>query len=83
MPQIVERFMPGIRPSLNWLDYIRHDAPVRRLFRQALVHGAEVTWPEIEEAALDRDKILWIAQGLNARGQENDCLWLRTHLEAK
>ena len=83
MSQIVERFTPGIRPSLNWLDYVRHDAPVRRLFRQALVHGAEVTWPQIEEAALDRDEILWIAQGLNAKGQENDGLWLRGRLDAK
>jgi CubicO group peptidase (beta-lactamase class C family) len=82
MPQIVERFMSGNRSSLNWLDYIRHDAPERRLLREAFVHGAEAVWPAIEEAGLDRDKIIWIAQGLNARGREDDALWLRTRLAA-
>jgi CubicO group peptidase (beta-lactamase class C family) len=83
MPQIIERFMPGSRSSLNWLDYVRHDAPVRRLLSQALARGAEAAWPEIEEAGLDRDKIIWIAQGLNARGQEEDALWLRTRVDVK
>ena len=83
MPQIVERFMPGSRSSLNWLDHVRHDAPVRRLLRQALARGAEAAWPEIEEAGLERDKVIWIAQGLNARGQEKDALWLRTRLDVK
>jgi hypothetical protein len=36
----------------------------------------------IEKAGLDRDKIVWIAQGLNARGQEKDYLWLRARSDA-
>lgn len=42
--------------------------------RTALVHGAEAAWPEIEEAALARDELMWIAQGLDVT---SDSLWLR------
>ena len=63
MHEIVARLMPGKRSSLNWLDYVRHNAPVRRALRTALVHGAEAAWPEIEEAALARDELMWIAPG--------------------
>jgi hypothetical protein len=79
---IVERFMPGNRLSPKWLGYVRNDAAVRQLLRQAFVCGAEAIWPEIEKAGLDRDKIVWIAQGLNARGQEKDYLGLRARSDA-
>ena len=49
MPEFVEAFMPGDRPSLAWLDYGRHDAPVRRLLRAARAHGIKAVWQEIEE----------------------------------
>jgi hypothetical protein len=80
MPELVAHFAPGGRPSLNWLAYARHDAPVRRMLRAALANGIEAVWTEIERAALDREEIRWIAQGLNARGREHESLWLRGKL---
>jgi CubicO group peptidase (beta-lactamase class C family) len=76
MHEVVERFLPGERVSLKWLDYVRHDAPVRRLLRSALSEGLEPTWPKIEVAALEREQLIWIAQGLNARGDEKASAWL-------
>jgi len=83
MPEIVAHFSSGERPSLVWLDFIPHEAPARRLFRAALARGAEAAWPEIESAALQRDELIWIARGLNARGRERESLWLRERAGTK
>lgn len=83
MPEIVAHFMPGERPSLRWLNYTLHSAPVRRLFRSALARGAETVWPDIEKAALPRDDVLWIARGLKARGREKESVWLKKQVEPK
>src|SRR5262245_3851403 len=77
MSDIVASFAPGRRPSLEWLDYVRHDAPVRRIFRATLAHGPQAMWPEIERAALKREELVWIAQGLSARGRATESRWLR------
>ena len=77
MPQLVAAFLPGDRPSLAWLDYGRHDAPLRRSLRAARARGASAVWKEMEEAGLEADELLWIAQGLEAAGLGEDGLWLR------
>jgi CubicO group peptidase (beta-lactamase class C family) len=81
VPDIVARFMPGERPALTWLDYPRHGAPVRRLYRAALTQGPQAVWDEIE--ALDREQKLWIAQGLNVRGRISESAWLRARIDPK
>ena len=81
MPELVAHFAPGERASLRWLDFVRHDAPVRRLLRAALTQGAEAVWPEIKNADLEREHLVWIAQGLNVRGLEKESLWLRARLD--
>ena len=83
MPEIVAHFSSGERPSLVWLDFIPHEAPARRLFRAALARGTEAAWPEIESAALQRNELIWIARGLNARGRERESLWLRERAGTK
>jgi hypothetical protein len=80
MPEIISILMPGTRPSLTWLDYGRHDAPVRRLLRAARMRGAAATWRDIERAGLDADAQLWIARGLIAAGLDEDGLWLRKQI---
>lgn len=81
MRELVAEFVPGERASLAWLGYTRHDSPVRRSLRAALANGIESAWPEIEHAALDKGELRWIAQGLNARGRQADCQWLRARTE--
>ena len=81
MPALVAKVVPGDRPSLSWLDYGRHDGPVRRLFRAAVADGVEASWPEMQRAALGSGDLRWIAQGLNARGREKDSRWLRRQIE--
>ena len=81
MPEIVSALMSGHRPSLAWLDYGRHDAPVRRILRSARTRGAAATWKEIEDAALSADDQLWIARGLIAAGLDEDGLWLRNRIK--
>lgn len=81
MSEMMGALMPGKRASLVWLDYVRHDAPVRRLFRMALARGAEAVWPEIENATLEPSEVIWIAQGLDARGRETDAVWLRARVK--
>ena len=81
MPEVLATLMPGNRPSLTWLDYGRHDAPVRRLLRAARTRGAAAVWPEMTEAGLtDADKF-WIARGLMAAGMDDDATWLRTRIK--
>jgi hypothetical protein len=36
MPEFVAHFVPDDRPSLTWLAFAPHDAPVRRMLRAAL-----------------------------------------------
>jgi CubicO group peptidase (beta-lactamase class C family) len=83
LPDIVAQLAPGEHPSLKWLDRWWHDAPVRRLLRAVLACGVEAAWPEIEKAALPADQVLWIAQGLNAKGRAEESAWLRTRADPK
>jgi hypothetical protein len=83
MPELVAAFMPGDRPSLAWLDYVRLDAPVHRLLRAARAHGIMAVWQEIEDASLAADDLTWIAQGLSAAGRDEDSLWLREQVKER
>ena len=83
MPEIVSALMPGDRPSLAWLDYGRHDAPVRRLLRAARTRGAAAAWKDIKDSGLDADDLLWIARGLTADGLVDDDLWLREQIDRR
>jgi hypothetical protein len=83
MPDLVAAFMPGDRPSLAWLDYGRHDSPIRRLLQAARVHGVTSVWQEVENASLGVDDLLWIAQGLTASGRDQDSTWLRARVEER
>jgi hypothetical protein len=83
MPDLVAAFMPGDRPSLAWLDYGRHDSPIRRLLQAARVHGVTSVWQEVENASLGADDLLWIAQGLTASGRDQDSTWLRARVEER
>ena len=83
MPELTAALMPGDRPSLAWLDYGRHDAPVRRLLRAARAHGISEVWQEIENASLATDDLTWIAQGLSAAGLDEDNLWLRERIKER
>jgi hypothetical protein len=47
MPELIAAFMPGDHPFLAWLDYGRHDAPVRRLLRAARAQGVHAVWQEV------------------------------------
>lgn len=80
MPEMVAYLMPGHRPSFAWLDYARHDAPVRRLLRAALKRGIVQVWPQVQDAGLESDALRWIIQGLSAAGREPDAVWLRERL---
>jgi CubicO group peptidase (beta-lactamase class C family) len=81
MPELVSALMPGTRPSLTWLDYGRHDTPVRRMLRVARTRGAAAIWKEMEDAGLAADDQLWIARGLVAAGHDEDGLWLRNRIK--
>jgi hypothetical protein len=81
MPELVAVLMPGSRPSLTWLDYGRHDAPVRRLLRAARTRGAAAIWSDIEDAGLDADDLLWITRGLMAAGLDEDGRCLRNRIK--
>lgn len=81
MPELLSGIMPGIRPSLTWLDYGRHDAPVRGMLRAARTHGVAAVWKEMEGAGLNADDRLWIARGLVASGLDEDAQRLRRQVE--
>jgi hypothetical protein len=83
MPDLVAALMPGDRPSLAWLDYGRHDSPIRRLLHAAHVHGVKSVWQEMENANLGADDLLWIARGLTANGRDEDSTWLRARIEER
>jgi CubicO group peptidase (beta-lactamase class C family) len=77
LPDLVAPFFPGTRSCFSWLDYTRHDAPVRRLLRASWADGIQSIWTEIEAAALSAEELRWIAQGLGAHGMSDDQAWLR------
>ncbi len=77
MPDLVAQFLPGERPSLAWLDYTPHHAPVRTMLRAALTNGIRQAWSVDAGAALTPSEIRWIAQGLLANGRDADSRWLR------
>jgi len=83
MPELIANFVPGDRPSLSWLDYVRHGSPVRRMLHAVLANGVEAVWTEMQSVGLDQGELLWIAQGLNAKGREKDSLWLRAQIDAQ
>jgi CubicO group peptidase (beta-lactamase class C family) len=80
MPEMIGHLVPGDRPSFTWLDYVRHDAPVRRLLRRARERGIEAVWPQFANVGLDADELRWIARGLDAAGRDDDANWLRTRV---
>ncbi|SEP21799.1 CubicO group peptidase, beta-lactamase class C family [Rhodospirillales bacterium URHD0017] len=77
MPELMASLFAGERPSLKLLGYVANDAPVRRLFRAALLDGVEATWPEMQQSGLTEAELRWIAHGLNAKGREKESGWLR------
>jgi CubicO group peptidase (beta-lactamase class C family) len=81
MPALVAALVPGDRPSLAWLNYGRHDSPVRCLLRAARERGAAAVWTEIAAAKLDAGDLLWIARGLSAAGLDTDANWLRERIK--
>jgi CubicO group peptidase (beta-lactamase class C family) len=83
IPELVATFMPGDHPSVAWLNYGRHDSPVRRLLRAAGAQGVQAVWQEMEDASLEADELVWIAQGLAAAGRDEDNLWLRARIEER
>ena len=83
MPDLVAHFTSGPRPSLVWLEYEHHDAPVRRLLRAARVRGIEEVWQAVTNANLEPAALRWIAQGLGATGREADSVWLRARIEER
>jgi hypothetical protein len=80
IPELVAAFMPGNRPSLDWLDYRRHDSPITCLLRGARAQGVQAVWREMEIANLKTDDLLWIARGLTAAGRDEDNIWLRERI---
>jgi hypothetical protein len=81
MPGLLEHLMPGDRPSLAWLDYGRHDAPLRRILRTVRSQGVAATWREMDDAGLGADELLWIARGLSAAGLDDDSQSLRERIK--
>ena len=80
MPELLTNLLPGHRPSLAWLDYGRHDAPIRRMLRGVRARGVAATWKEIEDAGLGTDDLLWIARDLSAQSLDEDSRWLRERM---
>ena len=83
MPDLIAPFIPGDRPSLVWLDYVGHQAPVRRVLRAALAQGIREVWSEADGAKLGLPELRWIAQGLSANNREADSLWVRAKIDER
>ena len=77
MPELLSSLMPGIRPSLEWLGYGRHDTPVRRTLKRARALGLAAVWDEVGSSSLSADELRWLARGLVAGGHDEDGLRLR------
>jgi CubicO group peptidase (beta-lactamase class C family) len=82
MSDLVARFMPGERACLTWLDYERYDSPRRRILGEALVGDIEEVWSDRSMSDLKPDDLLYIVQGLEARGRSESGRWLRARMEA-
>jgi CubicO group peptidase (beta-lactamase class C family) len=80
---LVARFIPGERPCLTWLDYERHNSPRRRTLQSALAKGIEEMWSEMKTSDLKPDDVVWIAQGLEARGRVDEALRLRERMKTE
>jgi CubicO group peptidase (beta-lactamase class C family) len=80
MPELVAQFMPGDRPSLAWLDYVKHHSAVRSVLRAALAKGIKEAWSDRGGADLTQPELIWIAQGLLANNLEADSAWLRAKI---
>jgi len=76
MPDLVAPFFPGVRPSLAWLDYERHDSPRRRFLKDALVRGVEPAWAA-RDPSLAADELRRTARDLDAYGRIADAQWLK------
>ena len=83
MPELLQHLLPGNRPSLAWLDYGRHDAPVRRMLRAARSHGVAASWRDMEDAGLTTDELLWIARGLSATRLDDESRLLREQIKQR
>jgi CubicO group peptidase (beta-lactamase class C family) len=81
MPDLVEAFFPGPRPSLAWLDYERHDSPRRRFLKDALARGIEPAWAA-RDPALDADSLLNTARELDAYGRADEARELKRRAAA-
>ena len=78
MAEVIADVVPGERASLTWLDYERHDSKRRCLLRAMLAGGVEAMSGELTHPDLKPDDLIWMAQGLEARGRTDEARSLRS-----